>query len=68
MIINYTSILERQPPKSFKRQTLIFVDSDDHITPNRTFDEAFDIVSPKTRTCNLLSTKGKPNKKTTSKK
>jgi hypothetical protein len=68
MIIDYTSIPERQPPKSFERQTLIFVDSNDHVTSNHTFDQAFDILSPKTKACNLFGTKGKPNKKTTSKK
>jgi hypothetical protein len=49
MIIDFISILEKQPPKSFECQTLIFVDSNDHVTPNHTFDQAFDIVSPKTR-------------------
>jgi hypothetical protein len=68
MIIDFTSILERQPPKSFECQTLNFVDSNDHITPNHTFDQTFDIVSPKTRACNLLGIKGKTNKKATNKK
>jgi hypothetical protein len=68
MIIDYTSILKRQPPKSFERQTLIFVDSNDHVTPDHIFDQTFDIVSLKTKACNILGTKGKPNKKNTSKK
>jgi hypothetical protein len=49
MIIDYIFILGKQPPKSFERQTLIFVDSNDHITPNHAFDQTFDIVSLKTR-------------------
>ncbi len=68
MIIDYNSILKRQPPKSFERQTLIFVDSNDHVTPNHIFDQTFDTISPKTKACNLLGTKGKPNEKSTSKK
>ncbi len=61
-------IPERQPPRSFELQTLIFVDSNDHVTPNHTFDQTFDIVAPKTKACNLLGIKGKPNKKTIRKK
>jgi hypothetical protein len=68
MIIDYISIPERQPPKSFELQTLIFVDSNDHVTPNHTFDQTFDIVSPKTKACYLFGIKGKPHKKTTRKK
>jgi hypothetical protein len=62
------SILKTQPPESLEHQTPIFVDSNDHVTPNHTFDQTFDIVSPKTRACNLLGTRNKPNKKATSKK
>ncbi len=53
MIIDYIFILGKQPPKNFERQTLIFVDSNDHITPNHAFDQTFDIVSLKTRAWNL---------------
>ncbi len=68
MIIDYTSIIKRKPPKSFECQTLIFVDNNDHVTPDHIFDQTFDIVSLKTKACNLLGIKGKPNKKSISKK
>jgi hypothetical protein len=61
------SIPKSQPPKSPKCQTLVFVDSNDHVTQNHTFDQAFDKVSPRTKACNLIGTRGKPNKKVTSK-
>jgi hypothetical protein len=32
------SILKTQPFESLEHQTLIFVDSNDHITPNHIFD------------------------------
>jgi hypothetical protein len=62
------SIPKTQPPESFKCQTLIFVDNNDHVTQNHTFNQAFDIVSPKTKACNLIGIRGKPNKKAISKK
>jgi hypothetical protein len=62
------SILETQPLESLERQTPVFVDSNDHVTANHTFNQAFDIVSPRTRACNLPSTIGKPNNKVTCKK
>jgi hypothetical protein len=61
-------ILETQPLESPKHQTTIFVDSNGHVTPNHTFDQTYDIVSPRTKACQLLGTSGKPNKTTTSKK
>jgi hypothetical protein len=45
------SIPETQPLKNLEHQTLIFVDSNDHVTPNHTFDQAFDIMSLRTRAC-----------------
>jgi hypothetical protein len=61
-------IPETQSLESPERQTPIFVDSNDLVTPKHTSNQAFDIVSLGTRACNLLDTKGKPNNKTTSKK
>jgi hypothetical protein len=60
-------IPKTQPLESPKCQTLVFVDSNDHVTQNHTFDQTFDIVSLKTKACNLIGTRGKPNKKATSK-
>jgi hypothetical protein len=62
------SIPETQPLESLERQTPIVVDSNDHVTPNHTVNQAFDIVSPKTTACNLPSTTGKPSNKVTCKK
>jgi hypothetical protein len=62
------SIPKTQPFETLECQTLVFVDSNDHVTLNHTSTQASDIVSPNTRACNLHGTKGKPNKKTTSKK
>jgi hypothetical protein len=65
---NPNFILKTQPLESLERQTPIFVDSNDQVTPNHTSDQTFDIVSPRTRACNLLGIRSKPNKKATSKK
>ncbi len=62
------SIPKTQSFKNLECQTPIFVDSNDHVTPNHTFDQAFDIMSLRIRACNLLSIRGKPNKKSRSKK
>jgi hypothetical protein len=62
------SILETQPLESLECQAPIFVDSNDHVTPNHTSDQASNIVSPRTRACDLPSTIGKPNNKVTSKR
>jgi hypothetical protein len=62
------SIPKTQSLESLECQIPIFVDSNDLVTPKHTFYQALDIVSLRTRACNLPSTKGKPNKKTTSKK
>jgi len=62
------SIPKTQPLESLERQAPVFVNSNDHVTPIHTSNQAYDIVSPKTRACNLLGTRGKPNKKATSKK
>jgi hypothetical protein len=62
------SIPKIQSLESLECQTPIFVDSNDLVRPKHTFNQSFDIVSFRTRACNLPSTKGKPNKKTTSKK
>jgi len=61
-------ILQLQPLESPKSQSLVFVDSNDHATPNHTSDQTSNVVSPKTRACNLHGTRDKPNKKITSKK
>jgi len=61
-------IPKTQPLESLECQTPFFVDSSDHVTPNHTFNQAYDIISPKTKACNLLGTRGKPNNKVTSKK
>jgi len=61
-------IPKTQPLESFEHQAPIFVDSNDHVTPNHPSNQAYAIVSPRTRACNLPSTKGKPNKKATRKK
>jgi hypothetical protein len=62
------SIPETQPLESLECQTPVVVDSNDHGTPNHTFNQAFDIVSPRTRACNLPGTTGKPNNKVICKK
>jgi hypothetical protein len=62
------SIPETQPLESLERQTLVFVDSNDHVTSNHTFNQASDLVSPRTRACNLPGTIDKPNNKITHKK
>jgi hypothetical protein len=41
------SIPETQPLKNLEHQTLIFVDSNDHVTPNHTFDQAFSDANDK---------------------
>jgi hypothetical protein len=61
-------ILETLSLESPKHQTPIFVNSNDHVKPNHTFDQTYDIVSPRTKACKLLGTSSKPNKKTISKK
>jgi hypothetical protein len=38
------SIPKAQPPESFKCQTPVFVDSNDHVMQNHTSNQAFDIV------------------------
>jgi len=40
----------------------------EHVTFDQTSKQTFDVVSPKTKACNLPSIRGKPNKKTTNKK
>ncbi len=40
----------------------------EHITFDQTSQQAFDVMSPKTRACNFLGAKGKPNKKVTNNK
>jgi hypothetical protein len=62
------SIPKTQPFESLECETPIFANSNDHVTPNYTSNQTSTIVSPKTRACNLPGTKGKPNKKATSKK
>ncbi len=59
---NPNSILKTQPLETLECQTPIFVDSNDQVTPNHTFDQTFDIVSPRTRACNLPGIRSKPNK------
>jgi hypothetical protein len=61
------SNLKIQPFESLEHQTPIFVDRNDHVTPNHTFEQAFNIISPRTRACTLPSTRGRPSKKATSK-
>jgi hypothetical protein len=55
-------------PKTQQHQTLIFFDVNEDITTNQVFNQAFDVVSPRTRACNLPSIKGKSNKKITNRK
>jgi hypothetical protein len=62
------SIPKTQSFDSPKFQTPIFVDSNDLVIPKHTFNQALDIISFRTRACNLLGIKGKSNKKATSKK
>jgi hypothetical protein len=40
----------------------------EHVTFDQTLEQTFDVVSPRTKACDLPNTKGKPNKKTTNKK
>jgi len=40
----------------------------EHVTFDQTSKQTFDLVSPRTKACNLPSIRGKPNKKTTNKK
>jgi hypothetical protein len=65
---DYPSIPKTQPLQSLECQTPVFVDSNDHVTQNHTFNQAYDIVSSMTKACNLPNTRSKLNKKTTSKK
>jgi hypothetical protein len=62
------SIPKMQPLENLERQGPIFVNNNDCVTPIHTSNQAYDIVSAKTRACNLPGTRGKPNKKATSKK
>ncbi len=40
----------------------------EHVTFDQTLKQTFDLVSPRTKACNLPSIRGKPNKKATNKK
>jgi hypothetical protein len=40
----------------------------EHVTFGQTSKQTFNLVSPRTKACNLPSIRGKPNKKTTNKK
>jgi hypothetical protein len=51
-----------------QHQTLIFSNANEDVTTNQLFNHTFDVVSPRTRACNLPSTKGKSNKKLTNRK
>jgi hypothetical protein len=65
---NPNSILKTQPLKSLERQTLVFVDSNDQITPNHTFDHTFDIVSSRTSYVTYLALEANPIRKLQAKK
>jgi hypothetical protein len=40
----------------------------EHVTFEQPLEQTFDVVSPRTKACNLSSTRCTPNKKTTNKK
>ncbi len=47
---------------------MIFETINEHVTFDQTSKQTFDVVSPRTKACNLPSIRGKPNKKATNKK
>ncbi len=57
------SIPKPQSLESLECQTSIFVDSNDLVTPKHTFSQTLDIVSLRTRACNLLALKANPTRK-----
>jgi len=63
---DHPNIIGKIQHKSLNCQILVFVDRNEHVTPNKKYDETFDVVLPKTRVGNLLNILGKSNKKTTS--
>jgi hypothetical protein len=70
-VVNLDDLFETIPKtqhQSLERQTLIFYNMNEHITFDQTSEQASDVVSPKTRACNLPNARGKPNKKITNKK
>jgi hypothetical protein len=62
-VVNLDDILKTIPKtqqyQSFDPQTPIFDDINEYVTPNQTSEEAFNVVSPRTRACNLFSTRSK---------
>lgn len=65
-VVNLDDLFETIPKtqhQSLERQTLIFYNMNEHITFDQISEQASDVVSPKTKACNLPNARGKPNKK-----
>ncbi len=70
-VVNLYDLFETIPKtqhQSLEHQTLIFYNMNEHITFDQTSEQASDLVSPKTKACNLPNARSKPNKKITNKK
>jgi len=62
------SISKTQEHHSPKCQFLIFDDMNENVTFDQTSKQAFNVMSPLIRACNLVDIGGKPNKKARHKK
>ncbi len=63
---DHPNIIAKIQHQSFNCQILVFIDRNEHVTLNQTYDETFDVVLPKTKVSNLFNIIGKSNKKTKS--
>ncbi len=54
--------------KNTTTSNLIFSNGNENVAINQVFNQAFDVVLPRTKACDLPSTKGKLNKKITNRK
>jgi hypothetical protein len=60
---HFNFVPKTQSLESPECQIPIFVDSNDLVTPKHTFSQTLDIVSLRTRACNLLALKANPTRK-----
>jgi len=63
---DHPNIIVEIQHQSLNCQILVFINRNEHVTPNQTYDETFDVVLPKTRVSNLLNIICKSNKQITS--
>jgi hypothetical protein len=63
---DHFNIIAKTQHQSLNCQILVFIDRNEHVTPNQTYDKTFGVVLPKTKVSNLLNIIGKSNKKTKS--